>query len=171
MGDSTVRDLAGQIDADVWYFPSYKIQDIHWKLSTRHLREYDFVALMAGTCDIQYSDHKTMLKHYQKLIDSIKSWEPHIVIVICAILPRVDHTRHGARIIAFNKGLKAKAIDQDLVFLTPYRPLQGRFLLPKAHLYRDNVHPDPSGARKLIDFFRSNLSPRSLRYKLNQIMK
>lgn len=173
MGDSTVRGLKFQLrKVDVWCLPGRTIREISASIQSTNLDDYDFLAVMAGTCDVETSSHRTMLRHYQELLDEVKVKAPHIIVVICAILPRSqDHDVYGQKVIIFNKGLKAKAIDQDLVYLTPYAPLQGRFMRPRSRLFRDNVHPGTEGVPKLVHFFRSNLNPRALRDKVQRLFR
>ena len=136
-GDSTVRDLIKKINADVWCLPSHNINRMHQLLLHAPLEKYDLLVLMVGTCDIASNlTHKELLENYQLLINMLNTRFPALVIGVCGILPRtLDHTFHGWKVIAFNKGLQATAVDQDLIYFLYTAPskvqtcsLRGDFL-------------------------------------------
>ena len=123
-----------------------------------HLAQFSTIVFLVGTNDMGTPIH--LVKHqFIRLFETINGRTQHSTIAFCSILPRPrDHARSRAPIRALNLWLTPACRRNGYHHLNPTKLFRRRDGTPHADLFRDGLHLNDDGTRKLRDFLRSKIT-------------
>jgi lysophospholipase L1-like esterase len=162
VGDSIIRDIRYIRDCEIMSLSGIRLEELAIRIRRiiPETQRPNTVLIHCGTNNIERDDPESIGLKIKEIIDEIKRPCSSTTVIVSAILPRPrddELVRHKVKNV--NVKLKANCPSWGAVFIATHR-LMLKYGHPQSCYYRDGLHLNKEGTKRLRQFFSQRLAER-----------
>jgi lysophospholipase L1-like esterase len=170
IGDSILREIRYIRDCEVISLSGIKLEELlkYLKHQTNRTIDAKSILIHCGTNNIERDEPNEIVRKIKNIIDEIHSKNPSVKILVSSILPRpIDDEKNGHKVKIVNGQLKRKCVEWGAYFLASHK-LMLKLGKPQVKFYRDGLHLNKDGVKRLRQFFSQRLAERGTKPRIDQ---